>query len=505
MEAERETLTAAMRELGWESQIRSLERLRANAERDRHVIGFVGQFSAGKSALINCLLGVRLLPEGLSATTPIPALIGYGEREGMRLRRQDGSVREAGLERLKEIAHGEAAWDFGRDEYAEAFVKNPLLKRGLIFMDTPGLNSMFEYHEQSLAQSLESVSQIFYVSRQAPDAYDVEKISALVAGGFRVSFVRTHCDEILALEEDEREEKRTCLSILRRCGIREEDSYFVSVRDDPRWRAERDALLQSLQETGANLKRSLELAVLERENILRAQCAEALRERISFLESAQATDESRLRRLKEEAFKRIEKRNALIERREANIRRDISRCQNEMDEAIREYTESFLTQSERELSKLPLSSLNPSQMEEFFRDKALLMAAGIEKSANGVASCYPQSVASALKEDGLPLNMADLPVYEDYIAQTSERSYEFAELRQQIRWLEENLTELEQRLTARENAPEFARLTEELETATRELTEVRENYQNFPAYQPQYILTENQEMQPSQLLRILGE
>src|SRR5919197_5336859 len=59
-------------------------RLLADAARgldELFLLGVVGEVNAGKSALLNELLGTRLLPEGVTPTTAAITLVRRGERE----------------------------------------------------------------------------------------------------------------------------------------------------------------------------------------------------------------------------------------------------------------------------------------------------------------------------------------------------------------------------------------------------------------------------------------
>lgn len=80
----------------------------------------VGEFNAGKSALLNELLGSRILAEGVTPTTATITLVRYGERE-------------------TEEWHGEAL--------LERRVASPVLQ-DLAVVDTPGTNAIVRRHEQ---------------------------------------------------------------------------------------------------------------------------------------------------------------------------------------------------------------------------------------------------------------------------------------------------------------------------------------------------------------------
>ena len=62
--------------------------------KDKHLyLGVIGEFTSGKSTLINSMLGFRLLKSDiLQGTTCTPTFIGYGEKFDVRVFRNDGTV-----------------------------------------------------------------------------------------------------------------------------------------------------------------------------------------------------------------------------------------------------------------------------------------------------------------------------------------------------------------------------------------------------------------------------
>src|SRR5574341_293512 len=84
------------------------------------LIVVVGEFNAGKSALINAMLGQHVLPEGVTPTTTRITLVKYGEK-----------IEEA----------------FGEGDLATLSFPLDLL-RELNIVDTPGTNAVIRRHEE---------------------------------------------------------------------------------------------------------------------------------------------------------------------------------------------------------------------------------------------------------------------------------------------------------------------------------------------------------------------
>ncbi len=84
------------------------------------LIVVVGEFNAGKSALVNALLGEKVLPEGATPTTSRVTLVKWGEK---------------------------AAEQVVDENFAIYTYPLPLLKE-LNIVDTPGTNAVIRYHER---------------------------------------------------------------------------------------------------------------------------------------------------------------------------------------------------------------------------------------------------------------------------------------------------------------------------------------------------------------------
>ncbi|MGE5409563.1 MAG: dynamin family protein [Clostridiales bacterium] len=109
----------------------------------------LGDFSSGKSAFLNMLLGVSILPEQLQSTNLPVIKIHAGEAAGI-------FVLEKGQQYGRFIASfNSIPEDWSSFEYVELTVPNhPLLDKGLVLWDSPGVNSSNEHHGKYLENFL---------------------------------------------------------------------------------------------------------------------------------------------------------------------------------------------------------------------------------------------------------------------------------------------------------------------------------------------------------------
>jgi TPR repeat protein len=116
----------------------------------------LGEFSTGKSAFLNMLLGVQILPEQLDSTNLPVVKIQAGKPGGIWLR-ESGQNNPRAIESWSDIPE-----DWNDFEHAEVTVSgHPYLDKGLVFWDTPGINTTNAHHKQHLDDFLRSKSSDF--------------------------------------------------------------------------------------------------------------------------------------------------------------------------------------------------------------------------------------------------------------------------------------------------------------------------------------------------------
>src|SRR5262249_44439488 len=108
----------------------------------------VGEFNAGKSALLNELIGAPLLPEGVTPTTAQISLVRFGERES------EEWLSKGFLERR---VHSDAL-------------------RDLAVVDTPGTNAIIRHHEELTRDFIPRADLVVFVTSADRPLTETERL-----------------------------------------------------------------------------------------------------------------------------------------------------------------------------------------------------------------------------------------------------------------------------------------------------------------------------------------
>lgn len=118
----------------------------------------LGEFTRGKSRLLNSLLGIELLPYALETTTAVNTFLRGLPRE--RTTRYivihfiDGREQEIAWEDDNALRRWGTELDASNRDgrkmvsHIDVFLDHPLLRRDLVLVDTPGLQTVVKHHEQ---------------------------------------------------------------------------------------------------------------------------------------------------------------------------------------------------------------------------------------------------------------------------------------------------------------------------------------------------------------------
>lgn len=208
-----------------------LKCLEDSLENNSYILSIMGEFSAGKSSLINNLLGKQILPVHKTETTARVTFIKYGEEERVELVNTDGTSKFVSIEESLEMWQtGEKADLVNNIESITINLPSDLLKNGLIIADTPGTNTVIDKHIEITENLIASSDRVLYVLGKQITETDRRFVKAIEDFGTGVVFVRTYMDQIKKNEENidnTIERERAILS-----ELSSEEVFFVSNEKD---------------------------------------------------------------------------------------------------------------------------------------------------------------------------------------------------------------------------------------------------------------------------------
>lgn len=492
----------AARWLGKDTDAVKILRLKELADNKSFFVTVWGHYSAGKSKLLNNILQRDLLPVQSRETTAVLTYIRYGEEEGCTLRFEDGTSKAYGLEALKEVFQNTEKFDnVGKIDHIEVFVKNSLLKSGLTLVDTPGVNTIIQKHQDLAVDAIEQSGRILYVLGNAPSDVDREFIKQIALCGVKIDFIRTKCDKFIVAEEDAdsslKKEEETLMSF-----IGETTNYIpVSNEKNSKWYGNVDRVRELLYDISAKLSENID---------------EMQRVRTSVF------SELYIKELKEEAQRLNDILNGQIDAMDRDLKkykseiRKLERKEEDIEEEIEEKVKYAKTKSERALDRLitvrrddfeeEINDICPDENapDEIKKIYTRHIAESIAKIQQLMNSYFDEIIEEEIKDIRAyiseDISEMQIPVYAE-VQQENSRALELyksrlAEIKQKIK----DIMEEQQK-----NSNDLARMKEEYDTdnyqtAMEELSKMLEEIPTDPALK----LSDHQKIQPSSVFKKIG-
>lgn len=256
----------------------------------RFHLAVLGQFKRGKSSLLNALLGEPFLPIGVVPVTAIPALIEYGPARQARIIFHEEAARTVPLDELAayvtEQANPQNVLGVARVEVQHPA---PLLARGVVLIDTPGIGSTLTHNTEATLDFLGEVDAAFFLISADPPltAVELEFLQAVRERVGRIFFLLNKVDY---LTPDEQQEALRFLrqTLQQQAGLADDAPLFpVSARLALAARADEDAAGWAASGLGAVEERLHRFLDQEKQAALqtavRAKAVEVLGEALQLL------------------------------------------------------------------------------------------------------------------------------------------------------------------------------------------------------------------------------
>lgn len=133
----------------------------------------VGEFKQGKSSLVNALLNTSVCPVDDDIATSAPTAVGFADPPSARVLYNPTSddpdaepdVEEIPVDRIREyVTEAANPANERRVQWVEVGVPSPMLKDGLVFVDTPGVGGLGSVHGAITAAALPTADGVLFLS-----------------------------------------------------------------------------------------------------------------------------------------------------------------------------------------------------------------------------------------------------------------------------------------------------------------------------------------------------
>jgi GTP-binding protein EngB required for normal cell division len=155
-----------LKKRGDESRVQSCEGLMAKLAEDRFTIAVLGQFKRGKSSLLNAIIGRNLLPTGILPLTTVITVIRFGTRERLVIHRKGRQFpQDEPIAVLSDYVTGQHNPENQKGiETVVIELPLPYLRRGLQFVDTPGVGSALKANTETTYSFLPNCDAVLFVT-----------------------------------------------------------------------------------------------------------------------------------------------------------------------------------------------------------------------------------------------------------------------------------------------------------------------------------------------------
>jgi GTP-binding protein EngB required for normal cell division len=172
-------------------------------QKDTIDVGIFGRFKAGKSSLLNYIAGTAVLPVGVTPVTAVVTRLRFGPVIRAIVEYFFARSKEVAVSSVKSFI-SESENPENRKKVARVDIELPSLDRyaGLQFVDTPGLDSVFEHNTETALNWLPKAGlALVAISADTPlSKQDLMLIRALRGYTPRIAIVMTKADLLTANE-----------------------------------------------------------------------------------------------------------------------------------------------------------------------------------------------------------------------------------------------------------------------------------------------------------------
>lgn len=225
--------------------------LLARLAEDQFNLMVVGRFSRGKSTLMNAILGGDYLPTGIVPLTSVITTVRYGSRAQVVLHFRDyGLNREIPLAQLADFVTQKGnPGNVKKIAWAEIQLPAEILRRGLFFVDTPGLGSPIIENTLTTERFLPQADAFILVtSYESPLSEEEDRILERIRNTGKKLFVVINKQDTVTAAEREQARQFVAEQLAARLGRAADPLQSISARQALEAKLSRN--LHQLNESG---------------------------------------------------------------------------------------------------------------------------------------------------------------------------------------------------------------------------------------------------------------
>lgn len=495
-----------------DSIVNDIESMRESLNEKRFLLSFVGQFSAGKSKLINNIVGQDILPVHITETTQVVTFIKYSPVSYGNIIYKDLTEREIKIEEIKDIWQGKLNEDTKNIKYIEVFVNSDLLKSGVIIADTPGVNTIIKEHEDITNNVLKASEEVLYVISKPLTEVDINFIRQILKMGVKVSCVRTFMDKIKTSEESTEE---TILKDKETIAIKFNESniniYHVSNEENNQWYSNiRDIKKYLLEELSKDVEKNIAISCKNRLQVISNILIDKLSNRQASLDTLVNGDIEKFKNEKVEIESTINNLKDKLDNKKKLVNEEINRISKIASADLKEARDIIIRKATREINDIPYDKNAQDKIKEIafklFDESYVQLQDSYIQPFNEIIlennRVIKEEIDSLNIQNILNINDSMCQCIDEVACTIEEDESEVEEIKRKINSLVKEAEEREKVLLE---------CTVEKEESQRERTEINEMVRNieeeikqFGEYECRYIQSENNNIQPSQILKEIG-
>lgn len=489
--------------LGKDQDVYMMEGLKRLEDRGEHFVTFWGHYSAGKSRLINNIIGRDILPAQSRESTAALTYIRYGNLEQCIVHFLDKSEKNVELPELKKInQNDEKDIDLDSIDYIEVFLPNDVLKTGMIIVDTPGINTIVQRHQDLAVDAIEQSGMIVYVLGTSPTNVDRDFITQIDECGIDILFVRTKCDLINSVEEDSTASIEKDRILLQSMISQEVNLIPVSNEEVSSWYTNLGKIHNVLDGVSANIKDKIKLSGKNKLDKCLCLYKEELENQSRLMKEQLCGSSKKL----DEEIAKYDKQLELLQTREEQgedrIKSELEVSKKQAKRNLEDIAEKESQSLREKLCELKWSMNIKNEADKLYKTQ---IDRGLKEAYVALNNCFNMvldSENSSIEKEFSDIDFEAPEVEVGMMEQDNERWR--ATLQEKISTINKELDNLSERKSDLDVQSQSRLSGEDIQAAKLELERINKAISDIPT-DPAMIEVEADGVKPSEILKAIGQ